>query len=348
MKIGALHWKDGQLKLHVSGAQGVDWFCLRFLSGEASHAIYPDKVEGPDAAGRATAFFPGGWVFDGLRRDRIVLEGLAGERVDATCPLFENADFALYITDDDDYTGRFMLRDPKFRGRISRTGSALGDFLVAARVQSNPAICRAYKSGAAVVMAYKAVELREAAFRQAARAAILDNLAHNDECASDWHPRRDREHLRGSLACAQWHLELMEPDVTRESLFLLLEEEARKAPLLRRTFTPAYPLSMSLLLYVYLLQVSGRQDRAKEVLIVMFELFKRCVADSKIEQTTLFHEIAKVHDCLSLAGQFVRNFEKYETGKLEQLVIAKVFRCPTEAESATKVLLRLRVQEAAG
>ena len=347
MKIGALHWKDGQLTLSVSGAQDVAWFCLRFLTGEANHAVYPDTVEGPDAAGRATAIFPGGWVLDGPPVDQIVLEGLDGERVHATCPLFENADFALHIADDDDYSERFMLRDPRFRGRISRTGSPLGDFLVAARVQSNGSICRSYKSGAAVVMAYKAVELREATFRQAARAAILDNLAHNDDCGSDWHPRRNREHLRGSLACARWHLELMEPDVTLESLCLLLEEEARQAPLLRRTFTPAYPLSMSLLLYVHLLLISDRHDRAKEVSVIMFELFKRCVADSKLEQTTLFHEIGKVHDCVSTAANYVRYFEKYEPGKIERLILDKIFRCPSESDNATEALLGLRAKEQA-
>mgnify|MGYP000244610795 CR=1 FL=1 len=153
-------------------------------------------------------------------------------------------------------------------------------------------VLHAYRAASSVIMAYKAIEMEATALQREALAHVTAHLARIDECATTGHPRTDREHLLVSLLCAQWHLELSLGET--EAFLATLDRCRAVAAELENHFTPAFNLSLALLIRCVLLSRAGDASGAGEIAAEGMQLFKRAVADAT-DKLTLFQELRMSH-----------------------------------------------------
>ncbi|APE43433.1 hypothetical protein BOO69_08385 [Sulfitobacter alexandrii] len=238
-----------------------------------------------------------------------VLDGKDGKGVEIVVPLTEAADGPLcsvicdlpewlslspeaqaflsdiFPTDNKAYEAVFLRK-------IHRYGDEALQYFVARQLSESFTGMRAYRVGAAVVMTYKSIELNDTDLQKEALDHVKMQLSHVGECEITNHPRTNREHLEVSLLCAQWHLEL---SLRRyDEFFSTLERCRSVAEGITNFFTPAYNLSMALLIYCALLARRGDVEKASEVADEGMRIFKSAVA-SATQQLTLFQELRISH-----------------------------------------------------
>lgn len=238
--------------------------------------------------------------------------------------LFGGRTEPLTIADDADYEQRFMQRNKNVSLVQSRTGHYLADFLVAFQVQTNGNISQHFKCAAAVVMAYKAVDLGSEALMELAQKNICSSLKRIEECNYHPLPRKNREHLLFSMLCAKWHTELFIAGAGE--MAETLEEVYQRSGNLRNYFTPAYPINTSLLVYVLILVSRSQKREARRVIAHMHEVFKKAVDSSDFMRLTLFTELAKSHRCVVKAEETYRTFEANNSRSFTERVMKESFR----------------------
>lgn len=179
-----------------------------------------------------------------------------------------------------------------FLRKMHRFGDAALQYFVARQLSESFAGLRAYRAGAAVIMTYKAIEIGDPALQDEALQHVQMQMSHLDECEITNHPRTNREHLQVSLFCAQWHLEL---SLGRYRDFLATLERCRSIiSEITNFFTPAYNLSMTLLIYCAVLARRGDIEQAVAVSDQGMHIFKSAVA-SATNQLTFFEELRIAH-----------------------------------------------------
>jgi|GEM_PF-4934938 hypothetical protein len=176
--------------------------------------------------------------------------------------------------------------------KTKRFGDAPLQYFVARQISTGFGGLHAYRAASSVIMAYKAIEMEATALQREALAHVTAHLARIDECATTGHPRTDREHLLVSLLCAQWHLELSLGET--EAFLATLDRCRAVAAELENHFTPAFNLSLALLIRCVLLSRAGDASGAGEIAAEGMQLFKRAVADAT-DKLTLFQELRMSH-----------------------------------------------------
>lgn len=273
----------------------------------------------------------------------IVMELATIDKKLISMPLLGNGAESLYIRDNNDYEKRFMLRSKSARQKIGRSDEPLGDFFVAAQVQKNEEICREFRSGASVIMAYKAVELESEVLKGLAYLAIQNNIENNAQCGDDWHPRRNRDHLLASMLCARWHLELCDGSIDSRAILVTFEELWKRSLSFTSYRTAAYPINTSLLLYVFYLVLEDGGEKSQDLIRYIVDVYKKSVSESDIKQLTLFNELAKSHKCAVLAEEMGRSMNKENIGIYVEKVLKVAFRCPDRQDYAAARLLNARI-----
>lgn len=187
--------------------------------------------------------------------------------------------------------------ESKFISQVQRFKSESVQFFVARQISRHYSGLRAYRVAGAVVMAYKAIELKDPVLQKEAMAQVVEHLENIDECETDWHPRRNGQHLATSLLLVKWHLELA---MNRLEDFVATLEACRdyaKSDLVSY-FTPAYNLSLSLLMLCVITRLDKTAEAAQEIANEGFVLFKKAVEDSEFKKS-LFMELGVSNRAIS-------------------------------------------------
>ncbi len=237
------------------------------------------------------------------------VEENAGNSFEIVLPLPENSDQPLYSVTYDlpdwltlepavaTFLAEIFPRDDKayeamFLRKIHRFGDEALQYFMARQLSQSFTGKRAYRVGAAVVMTYKALEINDPVLQEEALQHVKMQLLHVGDCEITNHPRTNREHLEISLLCAKWHLELA---LRRfDEFFATLEHCRSRAASITNFFTPAYNLSMTLLMQCALLARKGDVEQAAVIANEGTQIFKSAVA-SATQQLTLFQELRISH-----------------------------------------------------
>jgi hypothetical protein len=194
--------------------------------------------------------------------------------------------------------------EKQFIRRVQRFGNPSVQFFVSRQISRSFTGLRAYRIASAVVMAYKAVELGNSALQAEALHEVVSHLKHADQCPVDVHPRRNREHLITSLLLVKWHLELALGQRAEFITTLNACREYAKSPL-ANFFTPAYNLSLSLLMLCIVSSLNGDMEMAKSVSDECFDLYRKAVRDAD-QRIVLFKELevshGAAHSCLQISS----------------------------------------------
>lgn len=185
--------------------------------------------------------------------------------------------------------------EEKFIRKMQRHGSSSIDYFVADQIELFFDGAVYYSCSAAVVKAYKAVELNDDQLLRSAESGVNKALKVIDKADVHWHPRKNKEHLYFSMLCALWHVKLAQSDRSGfldvlESVFSSSSDSA-----LKNYFTPSYPISNALCLYAIFLSLTGQREKSKEVSELCFRVFQSAVKDADKNKNTLFEELAVSH-----------------------------------------------------
>lgn len=191
-----------------------------------------------------------------------------------------------------------------FRSAKRRPDSAYINFFIARQMVLHFPGTPSYRIAAAVVVLYKAVEIGDPEYLDWAEEAlqIAEQLMPLAPVARS--TRKNREHLRVSLWCAEWHLRLLQGDFPGFLDRMLKIKNYMETDSLKSYFNVAYPANASLLLLCLYFSAIKKRGQAQEVSGLTFELFKKSVRDA---DTTMAHfkELGKIHEatyeCLMLS-----------------------------------------------
>lgn len=193
--------------------------------------------------------------------------------------------------------------DQNFRSNKNRPRSPYVNFFIARQMVFHFSGSVSYRIAAAVVAIYKAIEVREPQYLAGAEEALklADQLIPQAPIARS--PRRNREHLRLSLWCAEWHFHLFRDDPRSFLDCLNKVYKHTESEALSTYFNLAYPANTTLCILCLYLTASGKNDEALKVAKLSVSLFKRSVRDA---DTNLAHfkELSKIHwlsyECLEI------------------------------------------------
>lgn len=250
-------------------------YCIRHAGGQTDGTATPEPGEGKD------------W------RLVVPLEpGMAPVRAitleDGVALPDDLAGFLAAIFPPDDAAFERM-----FARKFQRYGDRLTQFFTARQIARHFEGKHAYRCAAAVVMAYKAAEIGLPALCDEALTELTTCMAGLELCDITNHPRKNREHLAVSMLCAKWHLELA---LERLPEFMLtLEMAASHADGLTNYFTPAYPISCSMLVLATICALQGDHDRVEMLARAGFAMFQRAVADARFDNIKMFQELEVSH-----------------------------------------------------
>lgn len=247
-------------------------------------------------------FFVG---FDGVRSIR-VLDIVDSDNslfvVDGLCPL-----------DDAEYS-------KNFKSKKNRTGLIYLDLFIALQT------FRFFKGGenfkicAAVVVAYKAVESGSPGMLQLATEIIneCDKLLLLCKYADS--PRRNKEHLRVSLMCAEWHVyfalgDFIKFEKIQEKMFSVVRETAN-------FFTPSYLICLSLSFYALTKAILKDEEQFLLTLDVAYNVYKRAVLDSSVNNITWFRELSVPH---AMVANIIKMRDNWAEVTLESQLTRDIF-----------------------
>jgi len=218
-------------------------------------------------------------------------------------------DAVLFEKDLDRRLARLYPADPAayvelMQSATRRWGHLRTRYFLAAQVAAFFEEHPGHRAGAALVMAYKAVELGEEGPLARAAETVERAFGWLEGMPVDWHPRVNREHLEISLLTVRWHVELARGDAgaARRTL-LLFRERCRN----RSNYaTLAYPATKSLLLAGWLEHRCGERARAAECWNGVIDLFKMAVRDADPGRAVLFGELGHSFEAASLSAHCLR------------------------------------------
>lgn len=212
--------------------------------------------------------------------------------------------YSIFPISDQQYSKMFIRK-------IQRWGGVATEFFIADQIVKYFSGSAANRCSAAVVMGYKAVEIGSRTALLAAKKALDDSLVIVKGCKVDWHPRRNIEHLEMSILTSLWHVELALGD--NAGLMKSLSAIYLKSFSLTNFFTPAYPITKSLVLLGYIYLTSHEIGKAEESWRRCIEIFKLCVRDSDERRLTLFVEIEESVKSAAMAALGLKSIAKNDS-----------------------------------
>lgn len=185
--------------------------------------------------------------------------------------------------------------EKQFKSHRDRSGDCHVDYFAASQIFDHFTGQAGYRISAAVVTAYKAIELMDRAYLIEAESMLLRALSALPEVRLARSTRNNREHLHISLLCALYHLHLARGNRrdflgTLSAIRELLEEET-----FHSYYNLAYNSALSLRLLTLLHLMAGHPQAARETSMLSFETFKLASRDAD-ENLTHFKELRYVHD----------------------------------------------------
>lgn len=192
--------------------------------------------------------------------------------------------------------GMFPRDDADFEKTFLRAAHRYGDrhtlYVTARQIARHFEGRHAYRCCAAVVMAYKAMELGGPLLGDEALAELATCVAGIEACEITLNPRTNREHLLASVLCAKWHVEL---GLERWQTFMeTLEATSALSTGLSNYFTPAYPISCSMLVLAVIQNLRGHSAEVETLALAGLKLFQRAVSDARFS-SVLFQELSVSH-----------------------------------------------------
>lgn len=243
-------------------AEGVLTVVLRTSQGETRYAL-PVHLQGGEGVGMFRTEGPA---------QEAPLLGAALSWSGPQPILISEADQArldgLFPSDDRSFKARFMLVKDRW-----------GDVATQAMVMRQ--ICRwytghpGYRTSAAIILAYKAVErlvpeeLDEAvAWLEQAETWLRGQAPHPD-------PRANPEHLLQSVLVVTWHLQLLRGDLAAAMRAMARSESSIGR--VENVLTPALPASRSLVLLGWMRWRTGDAIGARQAWLLIVELYRRAM-----------------------------------------------------------------------
>lgn len=181
-----------------------------------------------------------------------------------------------------------------FRSVKTRTDNPYLNFFIARQMALYFPGTVSYRVAGAVVAIYKAVEINEPNYITWAEdiLKVAEELVPMSPVARS--PRRNREHLRLSLWCAEWHLRLIQGEF--EKFLECLNKVRRYVEIetLESYFNPAYPANTSLCILCLYYVATGNWKQAREVAEITVSLFQKSVRDAD-KNLSHFRELSVIH-----------------------------------------------------
>lgn len=185
--------------------------------------------------------------------------------------------------------------ETQFKSHRDRSGDRHVDYFVASQIFDQFTGQEGYRISASVVAAYKAIELLDTAYLDAAEKMLLRSLSAIPTVKLARSTRNNREHLHISVLCALYHVHLAlgnSREFLRTLLVLkgLLEDQAFQS-----YYNLAYNGALSLRLLTLLHLAAGQQSEARNTATLSFNVFKLASRDAD-ENLAHFKELRYVHD----------------------------------------------------
>ncbi|WP_419897510.1 hypothetical protein [Roseomonas sp. USHLN139] len=218
-------------------------------------------------------------------------------------------------------TGLFAFSERQFEKHFFRHRNRVQDretlVFSARQILDHYSLNASHLCVAAVIYAYRAVDLGEAAGLRQARQDIRDVQKRLGTVASTGEARTDRDHLAISLLMALWHVDLALQD--HDAFLATLDEAISHSRLLASPMTAtSYNLSRILLLRGWLFYQLGEPDKAIELYNYNFDFYARSLRNIEknlarfIEQKETHHAVALSLNSLEKINTRKRNIEKHQ------------------------------------
>lgn len=137
-----------------------------------------------------------------------------------------------------------------------------------------------YKIGSSVIECYKACEIGNEEVVADALNSLLNNYSLLSYCEFNRSPRTNREHLYASMLCAEAHARIFLKD--KNGLSAVFSKAKALSKEIINMMTPAYPLSLVLLLCNVYYASQGRTSKSNETLNDIFYVYQRAVSDMSL------------------------------------------------------------------
>lgn len=182
-----------------------------------------------------------------------------------------------------------------FKSKRDRANDPYVDFFVGWQTHKYFSGSIGYRISAAVVAAYKAIEILDYEYLDMAEEALLASLELLPNTKVERSTRKNREHLHVSVLCALWHLQMArgkcrEFKDTLEQIRSLLHDGN-----FHSFFNPAFNGSVTLRVLTLLQKMEGRDARARRTARLAFDIFKLGTRDADTIMNH-FKELGYVHN----------------------------------------------------
>jgi hypothetical protein len=184
--------------------------------------------------------------------------------------------------------------------RELRWGDAMTDYITSRQMAIFYPGFSGYRVAAGVVMCYKACELNDQDLSRDALEVAGQLLEIAKSCPTDWHPRRNGEHLYISLLMSMWHIHLSTGSA--QGMVECLQKIQNHLPHVTNFLTPSYIISKSMLILGYIYFVRGDHENARSAWMAVFTSFRRGVSDADVRRVVLVEELGVAHKCAVVAS----------------------------------------------
>jgi len=210
--------------------------------------------------------------------------------------------------------------ETQFKSQRDRNGDPRVDFFVADQIFTHFRGEEGYRVSAAVVAAYKGVELLDETYLEDAEKMLLRSLSALPNVNMARSARNNREHLHISVLCVLYHVYLARGNAgeflrTLQVLRSLLENASFKS-----YYNLAYNSALSLRLLTLLQLLSGQHSDARAIATLSFDVFKLAARDAD-ENLSHFKELRYVHDNTYESMRIARRL-----GEVTESLIEKTLR----------------------
>lgn len=210
----------------------------------------------------------------------------------------------LFARNDSDYS-------KMFRSRPLRPEITSLNFFVARQIAMKFRGSYCYRIGAAVVEAYKTVEMLNLTAISASDNRLQELYPLVELCEYASSPRVNKEHLRCSMLCTHFHLKIMLGDYSGMMDVLQKTKDGIRGVAI--FYTPSYPINLSLLLLALTAKLKNDEEMFNEVLGRMEFVYRRAVLDSSIENSRWFKELGVSHNAVVHALQLREEYLNKDT-----------------------------------
>lgn len=185
--------------------------------------------------------------------------------------------------------------ETQFKAHRDRSGDRRIDYFVASQIFNYFDGQEGYRISAAVVAAYKAIELMDESYLAEAETTLLRALTSIPSVKLARSTRNNREHLHVSVLCALYHVYLARGEAREFLRTLLVLKGLLETQDFQSYYNLAYNSALSLRLLTLLHLVSDQPKAARSAARLSFNVYKSAARDAD-ENLAHFKELRYVHD----------------------------------------------------